>query len=70
VRDALACDQGRLKVDREVELQPSGSLCTVRRCTAGLAQGCQAVPAREGPKGSLNSSRSLRGFRARRHLYR
>jgi len=33
VRDALACYQGRLK--------PSGSLCTFRRCTAGLAQDCR-----------------------------
>src|SRR5262245_46601287 len=40
--------------------QPSGSLCTVRRCTAGLAQGCHG---RIDRKGSLNSSRPLRGFR-------
>jgi len=33
VRDALACHQGRY--------EPSGSLCTFRRCSAGLAQGCQ-----------------------------
>ena len=40
-------------------LQPSGSLCTFRRCTAGLAQGCHRSRDR---KGSLNSSRPLRGF--------
>jgi hypothetical protein len=39
--------------------QPSGSLCTFRRCTAGLAQGCHRSRDR---KGSLNSSRPLRGF--------
>lgn len=40
-------------------LEPSGSLCTFRRCTAGLAQGCHRSRDR---KGSLNSSRPLRGF--------
>jgi hypothetical protein len=40
-------------------LKPSGSLCTFRRCTAGLAQGCH----RRNRKVSLNSSRPLRGFR-------
>ena len=40
-------------------LQPSGSLCTFRRCTAGLAQGCH----QSRWKDSLNSSRSLHGFR-------
>jgi len=39
VRDAQACYQGHWK--------PSGSLCTFRRCTAGLAQGCHR-PNREG----------------------
>ena len=32
-------------------LKPSGSLCTFRRCTAGLAQGCHAAPARVAAEG-------------------
>ena len=40
-------------------LQPPGSLCTFRRCTAGLAQGCHP----HCRKVSLNSSRPLRGLR-------
>jgi hypothetical protein len=43
VRDALACNQGRLASDPEDRGQPSGSLCTFRRCTAGLAQGCHGA---------------------------
>src|SRR5690348_16761612 len=40
-------------------LEPSGSLCTFRRCTGGSAQGCHGP---RGPKVSLNSSRPLRAF--------
>ena len=47
VRDALACHQGHF--------EPSGSLCTFRRCTAGSAQDCHQPLARW--KVSLNSSR-------------
>lgn len=72
VRDALACYQGHSDSPpgpkSRASNPPSGSLCTFRRCTAGLAQGCHAVPARVRRKGSLNSSRPLRGFRTRRHL--
>ena len=51
VRDALRLSSRAL--------QPSGSLCTFRRCTAGLAQGCHP----QCRKVSLNSSRPLRGLR-------
>ena len=57
VRDALACHEGRF--------EPSGSLCTFRRCPAGLAQGCHRRYAGEG---SLNSSRFHPRLPARRHL--
>jgi len=53
---------GRVRDARRLSsraLQPSGSLCTFRRCTAGLAQGCH----QSRWKDSLNSSRSLHGFR-------
>ena len=53
---------GRVRDARRLSsraLQPSGSLCTFRRCTAGLAQGCH----RQGRKVPLNSSRPLRGLR-------
>ena len=49
-----------IKGPRGIAPQPSGSLCTFRRCIAGLAQGCHRSRDR---KGSLNSSRPLRGFR-------
>src|SRR5688572_23744167 len=72
VRDALACYQGRSEIAPEVgppvRAPPSGSLCTFQRCTAGLAQDCHAFPVQVRRKVSLNSSRPLRGFRARRHL--
>jgi len=48
-----------IKGPRGVGPQPSGSLCTFRHCSAGLAQGCHRSRDR---KGSLNSSRPLRGF--------
>src|SRR6185295_17411149 len=44
----------------------SGSLCTVRRCTAGLAQDCRCVTRRATV--SLNSSRPLRDSSPWRHL--
>lgn len=53
MRDALACHQGHSK--------PSGSLCTFRRCTAGLAQDCRRpgrygfpefIPFSPGPSGA------------------
>ena len=40
-------------------LEPSGSLCTFRRCTDGSAQGCHGP---RGSKVSLNSSRPLHAF--------
>jgi hypothetical protein len=40
-------------------LEPSGSLCTFRRCTGGSAQGCHDP---RGSKVSLNSSRPLHAF--------
>lgn len=40
-------------------IQPSGSLCTLRRCIAVLAQDCHRSCDRKVP---LNSSRPLRGF--------
>ena len=40
-------------------LEPSGSLCTFRRCTGGSAQGCHGP---RGSKVSLNSSRPLHAF--------
>lgn len=56
VRDALACHQGHWK--------PSGSLCTVRRCTAGLAQDRHQPPrALEGFPEFIPSTRSLSGPR-------
>jgi len=42
--------------------QPPGSLCTFRRCTAGLAQGCHRIRRRGPGQGSLNSSRPLRAL--------
>ena len=45
-------------------LQPPGSLCTFRRCTAGSAQGCHQPYW----KVSLNSSRSRPRITPRRHL--
>ena len=47
-------------------LKRSGSLCTFRRCTAGLAQGCHRPC---GPKGSLNSSRPLHTLRYEGTIY-
>jgi len=38
-RDAQACHQGHSAW--RTPRQPPGSLCTFRRCTAGLAQGCR-----------------------------
>jgi hypothetical protein len=71
----LASGAGRSRLSSRA-LEPSGSLCTFRRCTAGLAQGCHRsrrsrilrprhsrIPAQHDRKGSLNSSRPLRGFR-------
>ena len=56
VRDALACHQGHWK--------PSGSLCTVRRCTAGLAQDRHQPPkALEGFPEFIPSTRTLSGPR-------
>jgi len=56
VRDALACHQGHSK--------PSGSLCTFRRCTAGLAQDCHQPPnALEGFPEFIPSTRTLSGSR-------
>ena len=43
-------------------LQPSGSLCTFRRCTAGSAQDCHEADAIRSSKVPLNSSRPLCAF--------
>ena len=47
-----------IKSIRASGAQLSGSLCTFRSFTTGLAQGCQ----RPNRQGSLNSSRPLRDF--------
>ena len=44
--------------------ESSGSLCTFRRCTAGLAQGCRVAPS--ALTGSLNSSRSSSALQRKR----
>src|SRR5215472_4827265 len=45
-------------------LQPSGSLCTFRRCTGGSAQGCHGATAEGFPEFIPSTSR----VSARRHL--
>ena len=55
-------------------LQPPGSLCTFRRCTAGLAQDCRRPDMPRSDRGaaaaagSLNSSRFHPRITPRRHL--
>jgi len=54
-----SCHEGLSVADLAIGDQPSGSLCTFRRCTGGLAQDCHEHP---GSKVPLNSSRPLRAF--------
>jgi hypothetical protein len=51
---------GRSSLSLSATQTRSGSLCTFRRCTAGLAQGCHQLKTE---KVSLNSSRPLRTLR-------
>src|SRR6185437_5878004 len=51
---------GRSSLSLSAACTRSGSLCTFRRCTAGLAQGCHQLAAGQV---SLNSSRPLRTLR-------
>ena len=50
-------------------LQPSGSLCTFRRCTAGSAQGCQGLPLKHRPEGFPEFFPFTSRVSARRHHF-
>ena len=64
VRIGCACGCGMLVRLSSRALEPSGSLCTFRRCTGGSAQGCHGATAEGFPEFIPSTSR----VSARRHL--